>query len=622
VRRARCTASIAAKAPQRTLAPATGLVVVDADDDVAVVRGPLDALLGTEPAPGTSLGSGEYGAALTRACEDARRSGQARLELDGGRLCGSAYALGDGVVALALVDGAAWRDAEDRARRSEELVELFFEHAPDIVTILEPDLIQRRVEGSVGRLLGYERGATQVDGLLYVHPDDRETLVERARQLTSRERTWLPPARYRVRSADGGWRWIETTTSDLRETELGGFLVFARDVTDHELEIRANAEAKARIEALVTSFHDPMLLVDAEGTIVLANDAYLRLYGLERSAVVGLPQEELWARIRLRFRSPEDFERRARDILTRDVPTLRAEMQLKDGRFLEVDHVPVVAEGELLGRVWVTRDVSAERAAAEQRRRLLELERTARRLAQQRVAELSRVDAMRRTLVSTVSHELRTPLTSIISHLQLVTENADQLDPEDASAVAAAERNAKRLQRLVDELLDIDRMGHHRAELTLAEVRLDELVREAVEGMAPVASRRGITLFVDAVLEGACARVDEGRIRQVVDNLLSNAINYNQPGGRAEVRLRSDDAEHVLEVVDDGAGIAAEHAAHVFEPFYRAVGDASAISGTGLGLSIARAIVEAHGGAITCASALGVGSTFTVRLPRAEEQQL
>lgn len=609
------------RTPQRL-----GLIVVDGAGLVVRVNDVVRTLVDPEVAEGATLAAvGRGGERLAAACERARREGplQLRLELGQGRVVEATVepAGTDADVTALLADASAWDALADGARRDRQLVELFFEHAPDIVTILEPDLTQRRAEGSVERLLGYARSEPTDGGLSFVHPDDHPGLEERASALLSGEARWLPPHRYRVRAADGGWRWLESTTSDLRETELGGFLLFTRDVTDHELEIRANAEARARIEALVTGFRDPVLLIDAEGTIVMANDAHLALYDLERADVVGRSEQELWELIRPRFLLPDDFEAGAGAILARETPSLGMELRLVDGRVLEIDHVPVRTGDELVGRVWVTRDVTAARASAEQRQRLLDLEREARSTAQQRVAELSQIDEMRRRLVSTVSHELRTPLTSVISHLQLLLDDVGRLDPDDAAAIVAAERNARRLKRLVDDLLDLQRMERRGAELVLDDVDLAALVDDQVASLRPVSAQHGVSMAHVRAPALPTARLDEGRIRQVVDNLLSNAIRYTPRGGHVGVRTATTGGGLVLEVADDGVGIAREHVGQVFEPFFRAVGDGSPVPGTGLGLSITRAIVEAHGGTIACSSEPAVGSTFTVRLPLTSEER-
>jgi PAS domain S-box-containing protein len=505
--------------------------------------------------------------------------------------------------------------ALERGRRSERLLELFLEHAPDIVTVLEPDLTQRLVAGAVEQVLGYPRSEVATRGMEFVHPDDAPGLVERAAAL--RGGGWVPTHRYRVRHADGSWRWIETTTSDLRDTELGGFLTFSRDVTEHEEQSRANAEARARIEALVSGFHDPVLLAGADGVVIIANLAALELYGMEATEVIGRSDLELWEHVRPLFRPTEGFEQRARQSLESGTPMRGEELQLADGRVLEVDHIPVVVDHELLGRVWAMRDVTAQRDEAHRRERHLEVERELRLRAQQQLAELGRVDEMRRRLVSTVSHELRTPLTSIISHLQLlVDDDLARFQPDDASALAAAERNAKRLQRLVDDLLDVQRMETRGTELRFADVDLEALVREQVASMAPVAAEHDVLLGAET--QPTRCRLDEGRMRQVVDNLVSNAIRFTPAGGRVCVRVGFDENGPSVRVSDTGVGIAPEHVPHVFEPFFRVVGDDSTVSGTGLGLSIVRAIVEAHGGAIACESVPGEGSTFTVRLPAAE----
>jgi signal transduction histidine kinase len=266
--------------------------------------------------------------------------------------------------------------------------------------------------------------------------------------------------------------------------------------------------------------------------------------------------------------------------------------------------------------MWTLHDVTQERDALDQRQRLLELERRAREAAQTQIEELAELDGLRRRLVSTVSHELRTPLTAILSYLQLVLDDpAGRLDAEDAAALETAHRNAQRLRRLVDDLLEVQRLDQGKAVLLLGEVDVAALVREEVATIEPTAAEHGIELRaeVDPV---PALEADDGRLRQVVDNILDNAIHYTAAGGRVTARVAREDDSVRIEIEDTGIGIAPADVPHVFEPFFRAPGaDGHRPTGSGLGLAIARGIVEAHGGTIECASVPGRGTTFSLRLP-------
>ncbi len=227
-------------------------------------------------------------------------------------------------------------------------------------------------------------------------------------------------------------------------------------------------------------------------------------------------------------------------------------------------------------------------------------------------AELTALRA-RDDLVASVSHELRTPLTSILGYLDLAIE-----DPDTPEAVRAgldvAERNAERLLRIVADILAASSSSPSSVEASLVPQLLDlrELIGAAAADAAPRAAARAITIDQTG-LEPASAWADPLRLRQVVDNLVSNAIAYNKDGGTVFVGTTSDGTSSWILVRDTGVGISDADRSRLFQRYYKAGGERRA--GTGLGLAITRDIVRAHGGELALHTAPGVGSTFIVKLP-------
>jgi two-component system phosphate regulon sensor histidine kinase PhoR len=223
--------------------------------------------------------------------------------------------------------------------------------------------------------------------------------------------------------------------------------------------------------------------------------------------------------------------------------------------------------------------------------------------------------------VATVSHELRTPLTAIRGYLELLTGMPD-LQPEVASGLEVVSRNSERLHKLVVDLLST---AEGSPEITPVPTDLSELVVQRVAN----ARERNINpqvRFEDSTEPGLMALCDASRIGQVLDNLLSNAVKYSPGGGRVTVRAAEVDGEVECSVTDQGSGMSAEELRGVFSKFFRtSAARNAAIPGVGLGLAISKAIVERHGGTISCRSVEGEGSTFTFRLPLAyagQNQQL
>jgi two-component system OmpR family sensor kinase len=217
-----------------------------------------------------------------------------------------------------------------------------------------------------------------------------------------------------------------------------------------------------------------------------------------------------------------------------------------------------------------------------------------------------------RHFVSDASHELRTPLTSMRGYAELLRRNPD-MDPEDMTlAMRRIDEETQRMGILVDDLLLLARLDQGRP-LESRPVDMEALVADACADARAADGSRAITTRVTAPL---VVSGDQLRLRQVLSNLLRNALVHSPSGTPIEVGLRRDDGHAVLEVIDHGPGIAPAHAERVFERFYRAdAGRSGDQGGSGLGLSIAAAVVQAHGGRISVDGTPGGGATFRIRLP-------
>ncbi len=229
---------------------------------------------------------------------------------------------------------------------------------------------------------------------------------------------------------------------------------------------------------------------------------------------------------------------------------------------------------------------------------------------------LERSFAQQRRFVADASHELRTPLTIIRSDLDILRRHPRPVVEHEAFEEGFGEE-VTRLSALVEDLLTLARADSGQAELEQDLVYLDAVVDEAAGGLSRLAAARGVA--VETYLERDIAVIgDPARLRQLVTNLLDNAVKYTPPGGRVGVTLRGHAASASLAVSDTGIGIAPDALTHVFDRFFRAdEARGRAEGGTGLGLSIAHWCAEAHGGHIAVESRLDVGSMFTVTLPRA-----
>jgi signal transduction histidine kinase len=224
---------------------------------------------------------------------------------------------------------------------------------------------------------------------------------------------------------------------------------------------------------------------------------------------------------------------------------------------------------------------------------------------------------LKREFVSVVSHELRTPLSSVLGYAEfLEDELAGPLNADQKAFVSHIQDGTRRLQRLVDDLLDFSALEGGSLRLERRSVDVREKLTAALESMRPQAQKAGITL-VEAVPPSPIPMVlDPGRLEQVLINLIGNAIKFTPAGGTITVRVSSLPQELRVEVRDSGIGIPADQLSRVFERFFQVDSTTTRErNGVGLGLAISKAIVEAHGGRIGCYSQEGRGSTFWFSLP-------
>ena len=246
----------------------------------------------------------------------------------------------------------------------------------------------------------------------------------------------------------------------------------------------------------------------------------------------------------------------------------------------------------------------AARAEAEQAQRLLEAQNV----------RLLEADRMKDEFVALISHDLRTPLTSIMGYVELSLD--EELGDDARSFLEVVARSSQRLLRLVDDLLFVARLQSGRLHLTPSRLDLNEIARQAAEEARGRADAKDLELVVDA--NGPVpVDADRGRVFQLLDNLISNAVKFTPDGGTIEIKVHAKELA-CLEVCDTGIGFTAAEAERVFERFYRT--DRAVehqVPGTGLGLFIAAAIADAHGGRISAHPREGGGAVFRVELPLA-----
>jgi PAS domain S-box-containing protein len=235
-----------------------------------------------------------------------------------------------------------------------------------------------------------------------------------------------------------------------------------------------------------------------------------------------------------------------------------------------------------------------------------------------RTVELKRikeVDQLKSQFVNAVSHDLRTPLTIMKGFLEFLEEDVGgELTPKQRMYVAELVKSSRRLEHLVDDLLDFARIEAGTFQLKRSPTNLGDLLQGVVDSFRPQAEQAGLSLEVTSSVSPVVVELDRDRIERVLFNFIQNALKFTPAGGRIEVGCRVEGPVIRCEISDTGVGIAREDLPKLFQRFAQ-LGDAAKRGGTGLGLSINKSIVEAHGGAVGVTSQPGKGCTFWFTLP-------
>jgi PAS domain S-box-containing protein len=374
--------------------------------------------------------------------------------------------------------------------------------------------------------------------------------------------------------------------------------VLVQDVTEQvrakrEIEelARMMAERSARLDSILGSMTDGLWVYDADGNVVDVNQAALTLFGLgSRTEAVN---HGTFAQLNIRYPDgrpvPGDdlpFSRALRGVTVPDYIAIGRHLLTGKDLDLSIAAAPIESNG-IVGAVLVMRDITA----------------------------LQELDRKKDEFLSVASHELRTPLTTIKGYTQLLAQTINDSKPEERGTyLTAVLGEIDRMMGLISELLDVSRIETNRLQIHPQPIKWRDFLERRATAFRVQNPQR--TIRFDAKVDELTVHADPDRMRQVVDNLLSNALKYSAEGTEIDVFAVIEGDVMLTSVVDHGIGIPRDEIPQLFERFHRARNVSSRYyGGLGLGLYIAKAIVEAHNGDITVESDEGQGSRFTIRFP-------
>ena len=507
---------------------------------------------------------------------------------------------GGRIIGMSMIarDVSAQKRADEQVRR----LSRHFDLSRDMVCTAGLDGYLKQVNGMWTETLGWSDSELRSRPMIaFVHPDDRQaTLDERAR-LAQGGTTVAFVNRYAIKG--GGWRWLDWNTRFVPEEQL--IYATARDVTD-----RKAAEAQARFQAhLLDAVGDAIVTTDLSGTIIYWGPGAEKLYGWSAKETVGRGIMDVIPAV------PAPDPAQSAAILSRlargEPYTGIMELGRSDGSTFqaEVTDTPVLDDaGQMVAIIGISSDVSEREEAHAQVQR-----------ARDQALEAS---LMKSHFLANMSHEIRTPMNGVLGMAELLLDT--DLDARQRDYAETVRSSGDALLAIINDILDLSKIEAGRMGLEAIDFDLPTVIEETAELLAGAAHAKGLELVVDVADDMPAVRGDPNRLRQILTNLLGNALKFTSRGHvavSARITGATEGAVTVrIEVDDSGIGLDPEVATRIFEPFVQA--DASTTrryGGTGLGLAITVQLIDLMGGEYDMESLLGAGSSFwfTVTLPRA-----
>jgi PAS domain S-box-containing protein len=361
-----------------------------------------------------------------------------------------------------------------------------------------------------------------------------------------------------------------------RARNLGDWIRREVKQTTSSLEKRAQiSEAeKARMDSIIASIEDGVIVLDDKKNIILINHKAAEAFGLDKTDHTGQP-------ITAVIQNPDLHALMAK---SGDGAVKYYELNFNDGRVFNVQHTPIPQIGSAI--------------------------------TMQDITYLKNLDQMKSEFVHTVSHDLRSPLTAVLGYAELV-ERVGPLTEQQKEFVRRIQASVQSITALINELLDLGRLDAG-FDTRHENIQLENILEYSLGLFDSLVQEKSLHIKQEIANGLPALRANPIRVRQMIENLIGNAIKYSPVGGEIDVRVQAEDHQIIFEVKDTGPGIPLNDQAHIFDRFFRG-SNVSETKGTGLGLAIVKSIVDSYHGRVWVESVLGEGARFFVVMPASEQ---
>ncbi|HHF59339.1 MAG TPA: PAS domain S-box protein, partial [Thermoplasmatales archaeon] len=537
-------------------------------------------------------------------CKIVTKGGEEKwLQITGNRIIWEGMPAG----IITAIDITTIKIAEESLRESEKKFRTLAECSPlDIMVVQSERIVYTNFEKAL--VTGYSREELlSMKFLDIVHPEYREKVTEKYNNIISGKQ--VSPFECKLLDKNGKEKWVLLSGSLIKWSGEPSILVIILDITDRKRAEEEALKAKKRLENILHAVADGIRIVGMDYRVKMINRRMARMAKVKMTEGIGMVCSEMFrcdqcgtdeCSLRRVLRTGKSFQTETLRF-TRDgkaIPCLQYVTPLRD------------TDGNIVGIIEDFRDISMIKRAEERLRR-------AHQILKKKNEQLEKLNNLKSLFLNITSHELRTPMAAIKGYAQLLEMDlSNKLDEKQKNILHTIVRNIDRLDRLINDILDVSRLESGTLKIVPEKCRIEEIIDRAIETMRGQAQMKDIKIEKMVEYDLPELFIDKYRMEQVVTNLLSNAIKFSNRNSRVIVRASKKGDKVVLEIQDFGRGIPKNKLKKIFEPFYQVdSGMDRKFGGAGLGLTIVKGIIEAHGGNIEVESKVGEGTTFRVILP-------
>jgi PAS domain S-box-containing protein len=507
--------------------------------------------------------------------------------------------------------------AEKALRESEEKYRLLAENSNDVIWTTDTELRYTYYSPAVRKLRGLEPEEAIAKTLAEtVTPSSLNALVsEYKRQLPDIEKGLNPTAVMEIEQyrKDGSTVWVEISMTTMRDNRgiLTGYVGVTRDISARKL---AEEELRRRNILLSTQQEvsiDGILVVDENGAMISFNRRFVEIWGIPDEVLESKSDESALQWVLGNLVDPDEFITKVKYLYENRSETSRDEIAFKDGRIIDRYSAPMLGDdGKYYGRIWYFRDIS-KRKRSEQ-------------ALKQAKDAADAANQSKSIFLANMSHEIRTPMNAILGFAQLM-QRGENLSPQSREHLDIINRSGEHLLALINDILEMSKIEAGRATFVPNTFDLHALLNDLERMFRVRTDAKNLRFLMEKV--GHVPRwviTDEGKLRQVLINLLGNAVKFTEEGGIAlRIGAKAGGADTVnlrVEVLDTGPGMAEEDIGRLFQAFEQTQTGIKS-GGTGLGLALSRGFVQIMGGSVSVSSMVGKGSTFWFEIPIREGKE-